>query len=121
MDQAGRLGYMEAAHATRDSDSERAMGIFRTLYREARDLVGLKPPAENETQLAERVCGEIKGEIGGKKTKQGDDWMLESTYDGRKIYLLFEAAEVRSILVVESELEGGPSWTVTSDPKEGKE
>lgn len=97
------------------------MGIFRTLYREARDLVGLKPPAENAAQLVERVCGEVKAEIGGKKTKQGDDWMLETTFLERKVYLLFEAADLRAIVVVGSELEGGPTWTVTADPKGGKE
>ena len=97
------------------------MGIFRTLYREGRDLLGLKPPPENQAQLAERLAGELKGELGGKKTKQGEDWMLETTYQERKVYLLFEAVESRAIVVVESELEGGPSWTVTSDPKAGKE
>ena len=97
------------------------MGILRTLYREARDLVGLKPPAENAAQLAERICGEIKGELGGKKAKQGEDWTLETVYTERKVHLLFEAAEMRAVLAVTSALEGGPTWTVTSDPKEGKE
>lgn len=97
------------------------MGIFRTLYREARDLVGLKPPVDNAAQLAERVCGEVKGELGGKKAKQGEDWTLELVHAERKVHVLFEVDGLRTIVVVPSELEGGPTWTITSDPKEGKE
>ncbi len=97
------------------------MGILRTLYREARDLVGLKPPAENAAQLAERVCAEVKGELGGKKAKQGEDWTLETMHAERKVHVLFESAAMRTIVAVPSELEGGPTWTITNDPKEGKE
>jgi hypothetical protein len=97
------------------------MGFFRNLYREARDIIGLKPPAENETQLAERVCDEVRGEIGGKKTKAGDDWLLKLDHEGRSVEILFEAAGTRALFTISSELEGGPAFVLYHDPSGGKE
>lgn len=97
------------------------MGIFRTLYREARDILGFKPPPENETQLAERVCGEVKSELNGKKTQVGDDWQLVTQQGGREVELLFEAAGARALITIKSTLEGGPAFVLYHDPSGGKE
>lgn len=90
------------------------MGIMRTLYREARVILGFKPPAENESQLAERIAGEVKGDIGGKRTPQGEDWFLESKFQGRETKILFESAARRAIIQVSSTLEGGPLFVLVS-------
>lgn len=90
------------------------MGIMRTLYREARSILGFSPPAENDTQLAERVCGELKGEIGGKKQQHGEDWFLDTKFQGRDVKILFEAAAHRAIIQVSSALEGGPLFLLVS-------
>ncbi len=97
------------------------MGFFRNLYREARDIVGLKPPAENETQLAERICGEVKSELGGKKTQEGEDWKLTTNQGGRNVEIIFEAAGARANFIIASELEGGPTFILYHDPSGGKE
>jgi len=97
------------------------MGIFRTLYREARDIIGLKPPAENESQLAERVCGEVKSEVGGKRTQEGDDYKLALQIDGRDVVITFEAAGSRAYFDITSSLEEGPTFVVNFDPSGGKD
>lgn len=94
------------------------MGFMRTLYREARSIIGLSPPPENDTQLAERVCGELKGEIGGKKQAHGEDWFLEATFQGREVKVLFEAATHRAIIQISSSLEGGPPFLLVSGQSE---
>jgi len=90
------------------------MGIMRTLYREVRVILGFKPPPENESQLAERIAGEVKGDIGGKKAAHGDDWFLESKFQGRDVKILFEAASRRAVIQVSSTLEGGPLFVLVS-------
>ncbi|MCA9518181.1 MAG: hypothetical protein KC635_24755 [Myxococcales bacterium] len=94
------------------------MGIFRTLYRELRDIAGLKPPPENETQLAERVCGELKGDLGGKREKQGDNYLLSSTYDGREVKILCEAESGRAIVAMMTGIEAEIAFAVTTTPEE---
>ena len=97
------------------------MGIFRNLYREARDILGLKPPAENETQLAERICDEVKSELGGKKSQDGQDWKLTTNQGGRSVEITFEAAGARALFTVGSTLEEGPTFVLFHDPSGGKE
>ena len=91
------------------------MGIMRSLYRELRETLGLKAPAENATQLAERICGELKSEIGGKKQQQDQDWMLESKFEGRDVKILFDAAGLTAVIEVGSSLEGGPLFVLVSE------
>ncbi|MBL8787325.1 MAG: hypothetical protein JNJ59_20635 [Deltaproteobacteria bacterium] len=90
------------------------MGIWRMLYREARVILGFKPPAETPSQLCERLCGEVKGDIGGKKRPEGEDWFLEAKFEGREAKLLFEAAGMRAIIELSSSLEGGPLFLLVS-------
>jgi len=97
------------------------MGFFRNLYREARDVLGMKPPAENETQLAERICGEVKSELGGKKTQDGQDWKLTIQQGGRDVEIVFDAAGQRALFTLSSSLEGGPTFIVHFDPSGGKD
>jgi hypothetical protein len=84
------------------------------LYREARVILGFKPPAETPSQLCERLCGEVKGDIGGKKRPEGEDWFLEAKFEGREAKLLFEAAGMRAIIELSSSLEGGPLFLLVS-------
>ncbi|MCC6621623.1 MAG: hypothetical protein IT385_10240 [Deltaproteobacteria bacterium] len=97
------------------------MGIFRKLYREARDILGMKPPAENETQLAERVCDEVKSELGGKKTQEGEDWKLVTNQGGRSVEIVFDAAGARALFSIPSNLEDGPTFIVHFDASGGKD
>lgn len=102
------------------------MGLMRTLYREIRLILGFKAPPENDSQVAERVCGEVKGDVGGKKTQHGDDWMLESKFQGRELKVLFDAAGKRAVIQVTSTLEGGPLFVLVSqasqnEPERGEE
>lgn len=91
------------------------MGLFRTLYREARDILGLKPPPETDNQRAERICDEVKGDIGGKKTKTGDNWTLVAGMEGRTLEVVFETAGGRALMSVSSELGDGPHFTLVAD------
>lgn len=91
------------------------MGFLRTLYREVRDIIGMSPPPENDTQRAERVCGEIKDQIGGKRAKQGDDYTLATNVDGRDVRVLFEAAGSRAIIEVGTALPADREWFVEAD------
>jgi len=95
------------------------MGFFRTLYREARDILGMKPPAENATQRAERLCGELKGDYFGKKAKHGDDYTLDTVIDEREVSLLFEAEAGRACVAMVAEIDPDLRWTVHRDPLEG--
>lgn len=94
------------------------MGIFRSLYRELRDIAGLKPPPENATQLAERVCGELKGDLGGKREKQGENYLLSTTYDGRETRILCEAESGRAIIALMTGLEAEIAFSVTTTPEQ---
>ena len=91
------------------------MGFFRMLYREARDILGLKPPPENENQRAERICDEVKGDLGGKKTKTGDNWTLTTAIEGRGVVIVFESAGNRALITVASELGDGPHFLLVTD------
>lgn len=94
------------------------MGIFRTLYREARVILGFKPPAETASQMAERICGEVKGELGGKKSQHGEDWFLDAKFQGRETKILFEAEARRAVIQLASSLEGGPLFVLVSAQSE---
>jgi len=87
---------------------------MRTLYREARVILGFKPPPETETQVAERLCGELKSEIGGKKQQHGEDYFLEAKFQDREVKILFEATLRRAVVQVGSTLEGGPPFVLVS-------
>lgn len=96
------------------------MGFIRKMYREARDILGMKPPPENATQRAERVCDEVKSEIGGKKAQHDEDYFLTSKYQGRETKILFEAESGRAVIQIASELEGGPLFVVVSEQSEAE-
>ncbi|PKN58958.1 MAG: hypothetical protein CVU56_03175 [Deltaproteobacteria bacterium HGW-Deltaproteobacteria-14] len=95
--------------------------MFRTLYREVREIIGLKPPPENGTQLAERLCGELKNELGGKKGKDGDNYTLDTVVGERETTLLFEAEPSRACVAMVVAIDEGISWTVSRDPLGGAE
>lgn len=97
------------------------MGLFRSLYREVREIIGLKPPPENGTQLAERLCGELKTELGGKKGKEGDNYTLDTVVADRETTLLFEAEPSRACIAMVVGVDEGISWAVTRDPLAGAE
>lgn len=97
------------------------MGFFRTLYREGREILGLKPPPENGTQLAERLCGEIKNEFGGKKGKEGDNYTLDTVVGDRETTVLFEAEPSRACVAMVVAVDEGIAWTVSRDPLAGAE
>jgi len=97
------------------------MGIFRTLYREARDILGLKPPPENGTQRAERMCGEVKNDFPGKKAQDGDNYVLSTTVDGRETTLLFEAEPSRARVAMVAAVDEALTWAVERDPLAGAE
>lgn len=84
------------------------MGIWRTLYREIRLILGFSAPAETPSQLSERIAGELKGELGGKKGPYNDDWFLESKFENRALKVLLDAANRRAIIELASTLEAGP-------------
>lgn len=94
------------------------MGIWRTLYREIRLILGFSAPPETPSQLAERIAGELKGELGGKKGPHGDDWFLDSKFSGRAIKVLFDSEGRRAIIQVESSLEGGPLFMLVHQEAE---
>ncbi len=94
------------------------MGIWRTLYREGRLILGLSAPAELDTHIAERVAGELKGDIGGKRSQHGEDWFLESKFEGREVKTLCVAAGRRVIIQVASTLETGPLFVLVSGNSE---
>jgi len=91
------------------------MGFFRTLYRETRDILGLKPPSENDAQRAERVCDEVKGDLGGKKSRRGDDWVLVAQVGDRSVEICFEVAGGRALMTIASELGDGPHFKLLVD------
>ena len=95
------------------------MGFFRTMYRELRDILGLSPPPENGTQRAARLCGELKGELGGKRQKSADNYALITAYGGRELTMLFEAEPSRARLAMASELDPGIVFYVQRDPLAG--
>jgi len=97
------------------------MGFWRMLYREARIILGFPPPLETPTQLAERICGEVKGELGGKKSQHGEDWLLETTFQDRATKVLFQAETGAVIIEVASTLETGPTFVLVSSQSERPE
>lgn len=94
------------------------MGFFRTLYREARDILGMKPPPENDAQRAERICDEVKGDMGGRKAKQGDDFILTTSAEGRGVVIRFDPAGSRALISVASEIGDGPRFRLVVDASE---
>jgi hypothetical protein len=94
------------------------MGFFRTLYREARDILGMKPPPENDLQRAERICDEVKGDMGGRKSRTGDDVTLTTSAEGRGVVIRFDAAGSRALISVASELGDGPRFRLVVDQSE---
>ncbi|PIE17805.1 MAG: hypothetical protein CSA66_05340 [Proteobacteria bacterium] len=95
------------------------MGLMRTLYREIRDILGMAPPPENDTQRAERVCGELKSELGGKRSQDGDDYILTTQIDGRPVRILFEASPGRAALEVGASASQDVAWEVVADAQQG--
>lgn len=94
------------------------MGIWRTLYRETRLILGFSAPAETPSQLVERIAGELKGELGGKKGPHGDDWFLETKFQDRVVKVLLDAANRTAIIEVASTLEGGPLFFLVNQASE---
>jgi hypothetical protein len=90
------------------------MGVWRMLYREARIILGFPPPPETPGQLAERICGEVKSELGGKKQQNGEDWILETNFQGRTTKLTFEAETGAVHIEIASTLETGPTFVLIS-------
>lgn len=88
------------------------MGLWRTLYRETRLILGFSAPAETPNQFAERIAGEVKSELGGKLRADGEDWVLESQLEGRPVKLTFHSEAACVSLQVGSELDGGPDFTL---------
>ena len=95
------------------------MGFFRTLYREARDILGLKPPPENATQRAERVCGEVRTDLGGKREKRDDDYILNTRFKDRDVTVLFDAEAGRARIAVAAPSTAGVTWAVARDSLTG--
>lgn len=94
------------------------MGIWRVLYREIRLILGFSAPPETPSQLCERIAGELKGELGGKKSAQGEDWLLEGKFENRPLKVLFESGQRRAIIELGSTLEGGPLFMVVHQSSE---
>lgn len=94
------------------------MGIFHTLYREARLILGFKAPPETASQMSERIAGEVKGDIGGKKSQHGDDWFLESNHQGRETKILFQGESRRVVIQIASSLENGPPFVLVAGASE---
>lgn len=90
------------------------MGIWRMLYRDARIILGFPPPPETPAQLAERICGEVKGELGGKKQQNGEDWILDTNFQGRATKLVFQAETGAVLIELASTLETGPTFVLVS-------
>lgn len=95
------------------------MGFFRTLYREARDILGLKPPPENATQRAERVCGEVRADLGGKREKRDDDYILTTRFKDRDVTILFEAESGRARIALAAPSAAGVTWAVARERLDG--
>jgi len=90
------------------------MGIMRTLYREVRLILGFSAPPETDTQIAERIASEVKGDIGGKKSASGEDWVLDAKFQGRETKILFDGAGRRVVIQIQSTLEGGPLFVIVA-------
>lgn len=97
------------------------MGFFRTLYREARDILGLKPPPENATQRAERVCGEVRTDLGGKREKREDDYILNTRFQDRDVTIMFEAEAGHARIAVAAASPEGVTWAVARDRLDGED
>jgi len=93
------------------------MGFFRSLYREIRDIAGLKPPAENEAQRAERIAGELKADHGGKRSKEGDDYVVTTTFADRPTRITCEVEGSRAILSVTTSVKAPVALDVLCDLK----
>jgi len=91
------------------------MGLFRTLYREIRDILGMKPPPENDAQRTERICGEARGDLGGKRAPAEGGWTLTTALEGRGLRIFFEIEGGRALMEVDSELGPGPAFTLVVD------
>jgi hypothetical protein len=95
------------------------MGFWRTLYREAREVIGLPPPAETDDQRAERIRDEVAGDLGGQKSREGepDDgrWILRTELEGRAVTLTFSGAGHRVHYRVASTLGGGPPFRLVAE------
>lgn len=90
------------------------MAIWRMLYREIRLILGFSAPAETPTQLAERLAGELKGELGGKKAAHGENWYVDTKFDGRSLKVLLDSESRCAIIEISSTLEGGPLFMLVN-------
>lgn len=89
------------------------MGIFRKIYIEARDLLGMGVPAENDKQKAERIAGQLKDRLTGKVRRVDDDFSVQADYEGRQIELIVRTHGERiDIAMTTNNESAGPVWTV---------
>ena len=99
------------------------MGFWRTIYREARDVLGLPPPSETADQLAERIRDEVAGDLGGRKSRDGEGegavWVLTTALDEREVTLTFRPASLSVVYQVASTLGGGPAFCLVAETHSG--
>jgi hypothetical protein len=99
------------------------MGFWRTIYREARDVLGLPPPSETADQLAERIRDEVAGDLGGRKSRDGEGegavWVLTTALDDREVTLTFRPASLSVVYQVASTLGGGPAFCLVAETHSG--
>jgi hypothetical protein len=97
------------------------MGFWRTLYREARDVIGLPPPAETDDQRAERIRDEVAGDLGGRKSREGAEtdaagaWVLATELEGRAVVLTFRGDGHRVHYRIGTTLGGGPPFRLVAE------
>jgi hypothetical protein len=95
------------------------MGFWRTVYREARDVLGLPPPVETAVQLAERIRDEVAGDLGGLKSRAGEGsdvpWVLTTELEGREVVLTCHPDGLRVSWRIASTLGGGPPFRLVAE------
>lgn len=68
------------------------MGLFRTIYLEIRDILGMAPPAETPEQAAETLASKLKEQRGGKVTRGEDAYVLNTKIGDRAVTVEFSVA-----------------------------
>ncbi len=95
------------------------MGIWRVLYEEARDVLGMEPPPENPEQRAARVARELREVLKGTATQRDGAWFVGGEYSGLQAQLMLEAALDRASIGLLTERAGLPDWSLRAQDAQG--